>query len=409
MSGFAFQKLNGDQTTAHGQLKELEKANGKLDVALTRLAEVRDRVAELAESVSKPEIWKLARMFHPDALLTPVQWVRHNLGGGTVSTDGKLYYGRLQVQLKMMDFKGSARQWVDAVVFKDGVQQAKFMDMNYKSVGGHYPAVHEDYIGYVDGIRVWSNNPDCWSRFEFQGFEVGPAGSAPPPFVPPAPEPEWKINVSGLSALMGGGASVSYFSDGQWHEVFDGDWPIPVDATHLRLQGVPSSHHYFLYWNTGQDLAAGLGNGGVQVFPFPSVPLEGHVDVLLSPPPPAPPAPNPPSPPGSAVGFEVATFVPFEVLYGFSVMDGFDGSMDNYNFSGGTTSVFVPRDATGGHLHLQWFYGVVWSPEPFEVACWDYFGNLLVSHVGQDVAGMNVPSGTRYVYFRPQGSDYSPV
>jgi len=291
MSGFAFQKLNGGQTTANKQLIELEKANGKL-------AQVRDRVAELADYVSKPEIWKLARMFHPDAALTPVQWSWHMAGGGDYDTGGKLYYGRLQVSLAVDNFKDRSRQWVDATVWNNGNETASFRCMHYKSSHGDYPSVNDYYIGYVDCIRVWSNC-DSVCRFEFQGFEVGVAGSAPPPFVPPAPDPDFQMPVHGLSSVAG--ASVLYLSDGIWKEVVDGAWPLPADATHVRLKGVTAAHQVALYYGVSQLFGNVYGDGSDRTVQFPANPLAGDVDVVFAPMstanPPNPSAPAPPTPP----------------------------------------------------------------------------------------------------------------
>jgi len=389
MSGFAFQKLNGGVTTANKQLGQLEAANAKLEGVKSRLDLLRTEVAALADYVSKPEIWKLARMFHPDATLTPVHWVRHQNGTGTISTDGKLYYGRLQLTLAVYNFKDRSRQWMEAGVWNNGHEQAKFMLMHYKNSHGDYPGVHQEYIGYIDAITVWSNC-DSHGRFEFQGFEVGAAGSAPPPFVPPV-EKEFELRVHGLSSFSGG--SVFYFSGGAWHEVLDGVWLLPGDATNVRLVGVPNSVQYALYYNVLHMFASGSGDGGTVTLQFPADPDLLDFDVVFAPAtsavPPNPMAPPPPAPPAVPQNSTL-----FSVLSSY-VANGYPGIITSLSFEVEATFQFMNDvswvDTTTGALQqntlaydvLGWFN--VFDPEPdIQVELRDSDGGLLLGPIGKD-------------------------
>jgi len=96
MSGFAFQKLNGGATTANKQLGELKAINQDLDEVIGELKEVNQDLDEVIgylqavlEASARPDIWRLARMFHPDAVLTPVQWSWHMFGGAPAGVPGR--------------------------------------------------------------------------------------------------------------------------------------------------------------------------------------------------------------------------------------------------------------------------------------------------------------------------------
>ena len=122
-----FQKLNGDKTTAGKQLEILKQI----------------------ESVSsKPEVWKLAKLYYPNLELTPItenwHWVKQGIArmkeNNIYDLDGK-YFGVWQINATMPDNAGGAqRRNYSNIMLYDGQEQT--FNMAFGHIGNRS---REDY------------------------------------------------------------------------------------------------------------------------------------------------------------------------------------------------------------------------------------------------------------------------
>ncbi|MGJ1351999.1 hypothetical protein ACR79P_06510 [Sphingobacterium spiritivorum] len=167
MSGIAFQKLNGGQTTANKQLEKLELINSNIKA--------------LEDLALKPEIYKLASMYAPNLQLTPIQFSgileTSNQNELKQFSDGNLYYGTLQICVNIDDAnKNNARHHANLDVVKGGVLTARFMH-GYKG-SNDWPITtgYYNYVGFFDSLffsKSFSHSYTAKLVFEFQGFVLG--------------------------------------------------------------------------------------------------------------------------------------------------------------------------------------------------------------------------------------------
>lgn len=273
MSGFAFQKLNGGQTTANKQLNELEEINEDLDGVIAVLESIED-------SSIKPEIWKLAKMFHPDRELIPVQWAHRMETGSSApgvrySRDNKLYYGALQIQLVITEANNNnTRTFSHLELFKDGVSQALFRDGYKGSNDWKMDSLHATFVGYFDTVELMCNRQYCRAQIEFQGFEIGERTVIPDPT---EPDEEFQLRVHGLDDHGGR----MWWSEGAMsYELFEGVNFVPANITKVIYTLWDDGFTLYYKENPIGIQSTDIG-GNRQAVDLPESPITGDIDVFI--------------------------------------------------------------------------------------------------------------------------------
>lgn len=180
MSGFAFQKLNGGQTTANKQLEALNSANTLLEEIEDNLLFVAGKIEKLENSIDKPEIWKMARMYAPNKELIPLQFTWRAFVGNENKqkfATGKMYFGELQICLRVSNLDANTgRHGAELSIFNNGVYQAEYYAMYKGDNGIDISTEVYTYRGFFTDLILTKHHSydfrgEC--TVEFKGFELG--------------------------------------------------------------------------------------------------------------------------------------------------------------------------------------------------------------------------------------------
>jgi len=189
MSGVAFQKLNNSGTTAQFTLDEIKNIKDLLSESIPLnqkfQVDLLKRIQSLHNTLNEslmPELYKLAKMYSPDKVLTPLQFsINLSTNNFRNFNDSNLYYGKLQISIGI-DNTQKGRNLFNLTIFKNSLIQQKFK-VGYKGTDGWLMNSHVfEYTGYFDAIQFSKGiardyNGEC--TIEFQGFKIGEGSSIP--------------------------------------------------------------------------------------------------------------------------------------------------------------------------------------------------------------------------------------
>jgi len=189
MAGVAFQKLNNSGTTAQFTLDEIKNIKDLLSESIPLnqkfQVDLLKRIQSLHNTLNEslmPELYKLAKMYSPDKVLTPLQFsINLSTNNFRNFNDSNLYYGKLQISIGI-DNTQKGRNLFNLTIFKNSLIQQKFK-VGYKGTDGWLMNSHVfEYTGYFDAIQFSKGiardyNGEC--TIEFQGFKIGEGSSIP--------------------------------------------------------------------------------------------------------------------------------------------------------------------------------------------------------------------------------------